>query len=96
MVLVITEDDIHYEYVHEWDIPIIIIERKGIKKDPRLFYLFYKICKQFKPDLIHSWGIMTTFYSIPSKLFCKVPLISSMIADSEKRFKSLLIEFFSN
>lgn len=87
--LVITESYIHYDYAYELGVPIIIIERKGLKYDPLLFTKFYSYCSQFKPDIIHAWGRMTTFYSIPTKLIRRIPLISSMIYDAQIDFKPI-------
>ena len=80
--LVIMEDVIEYEYVYDLGIPIVLIERKGLKYDPRPFIKFYKYCSSFKPDIIHTWTKMSTFYAIPTKLIRKIPLITSMIADA--------------
>jgi glycosyltransferase involved in cell wall biosynthesis len=85
--LVITESFVHYDYAYELGVPIIILERKGLKYDPLLFVKFYRYCRQFRPDIIHSWGRMTTFYAIPTKLIHGIPLISSMIYDSQIDFK---------
>jgi glycosyltransferase involved in cell wall biosynthesis len=84
--LVITEPLIQYDYVYELGIPLKIIERRFIKYDPFLFIKFYKYCCQSNPDIIHTWGRMTTFYSIPVKLIRRVPIISSMIADAPWNF----------
>jgi glycosyltransferase involved in cell wall biosynthesis len=81
LALVLTENEIYYEYVHEIGIPIKTIERKFSKIDPLPLFKFYKYCRTFKPDIIHAWGVMTTFYAIPAKLLCRTPLITSMIAD---------------
>lgn len=61
---------------------LIILERKGIRKDPRLFIKFLKICYSYRPDLIHVWGNMPAFYSLPASLYLKIPIINSQIADS--------------
>jgi glycosyltransferase involved in cell wall biosynthesis len=92
VALVITESFIDYEYVHELGIPVIIIKRKGLKYDPLPFFRFYSYCRIFKPDIIHAWGRMTTFYSIPSKLFQRIPLITSMIAGAVKGYKTFSIK----
>jgi len=84
--LVLTKNLIHFDYVHELGIPIIIIERKIFKYDPLLFIKFLRFCFKFKPDIIHAWGKMTTFYSIPAKLIFRVPLISSLIADAQRSY----------
>jgi len=81
LALVLTENEIYYEYVHEIGIPIHILERKYTRFDLLPLVKFHKFCRDFNPDIIHSWGIMTSFYAIPAKLLGKRPLISSMIAD---------------
>ena len=94
MALVITEESIFYGYANKLGIPIEIIKRKGVKYDPRLFILFYRFCRQFKPDIIHTWGKMPTFYTIPTKLIFRVPLVSSLIADSKRNFKVFSFDYF--
>lgn len=88
ILLVLTEDEIHYEEVHHIDVNITVLKRKGIKYDPSLFMRFMKVCRSFRPDLIHAWGKMATFYAIPSKLMLGIPLVSSLIADSSRSYGS--------
>jgi glycosyltransferase involved in cell wall biosynthesis len=88
IALVLTEDEIDFENVRESGITIKVIKRRGLKYDPLLYFKFCRFCNLFKPDIIHSWGVMTTFYSIPAKLLCKVPLVANMINDSKKGFKN--------
>jgi glycosyltransferase involved in cell wall biosynthesis len=80
--LMITEDRIHYNYLHELNIPITIIKRRFIKKDPSLFSNFFRLVKKLQPNIIHTWGSMTTFYAIPSCFLFKIPLINNQIADA--------------
>jgi len=93
IALVLTEKLIQYQYVYKLGIQIKIIERKGIKHDPRLFVKFYRYCKSFKPDIIHSWGSMTAFYAIPTKLIRNVPLICSLIADAKSNIKLFSLKY---
>jgi len=83
--IIITEKDIFYDQIKKTNIPIYIIERKT-RYDPTLFYKIFQVVNEFKPDVIHSWGIMTTIYSIPSKILFKKPLVGSIIADAEGIF----------
>lgn len=94
IALVITEPEIHFSYVHDLGIPIKIIRRKVLRFDPLLFISFYKYCRRFKPDIIHTWGKMTTFYAIPTKLALRVSLISNLIADAQRNYKSLSLDNF--
>ena len=80
--VVLTEDIIDYEYVKDWNIPLKVIKRKR-KRDPKIFGEFYRICKDFSPDIIHTWGIMNTVYAIPTKLLLSLPLVTSMISNAE-------------
>ncbi len=80
--LVLTKNLIHYEEIYGLNIPIHIIERKFLKKDPRLFFKFFKIAKAFKPDIIHVWGHMVAVYAVPTKLLLGVPLVNNEIVDS--------------
>ncbi len=71
----------------EYDIPINIKERiiqlkKSSKKDIKPFFDFYRICKDFNPDIIHTWANMVTFYSLPAKILLKKRLINSQITDA--------------
>ena len=92
--IVLTENKIHYSYFYDWNIPIEIIERKKFKKDPKIFFKFFKICRRYKPDIIHTWGIMNTFYSIPSKLAFNIPLVTSMISNAEFNIKTWSLKMF--
>ena len=92
--LVLTEHEIYYTAVYDLGITIKVFKRKFFKYDPRLFISFLKYCREFSPDIIHTWGKMTTFYAIPAKIFRKVPMVSNLIADTNKRFKPLSIDSF--
>ncbi len=86
LAMVLTESRIHFEMIHELKVPVKIISRKGLKRDPRVFREFRKFCQDFQPDIIHTWGFMTTFYAIPAKLMLRIPLISSMITVARREF----------
>lgn len=88
IALVVMDNEIHFKYVYDIGIPVKIMKRKYVKYDPFLFINFYRYCKFFKPDIIHTWDYMTTIYAIPTKLICMVPIVNSMIADSKKRYKT--------
>ncbi|MCK4664617.1 MAG: glycosyltransferase [Bacteroidales bacterium] len=83
--LVLTKKNIHYRDIFDTGIKIHYIVRKYIKKNPKLFFLFYKICKKYNPDIIHVWGNMVAIYSIPAKLFLKIPMINNQIMDAPKK-----------
>ncbi|MEM6799981.1 MAG: glycosyltransferase [Bacteroidota bacterium] len=83
ITLVVFSDRLHYKEVHELDIELHVLVRKP-KKDPRVFGRFYKICKTFKPELIHSWGDMATIYAIPAAAMQGIKLVNGSVVDAPK------------
>lgn len=92
IALVLTEDEIHYRYVYDLKITIKIIKRKHLKYDPSVFVRFYELCSSFKPDIIHTWGRMSTFYALPAKFRFSIPLVSNLIADTKRKFKTFSVD----
>ncbi|MEM6966043.1 MAG: glycosyltransferase [Bacteroidota bacterium] len=81
--LVLFSRKVEYPEVHNMNIPIHYLERNP-KKDPRVFFRFYQLCKEKQPDIIHSWGTMPTIYAIPTAKFLGIKLINANIADAPK------------
>lgn len=79
--LVVFSNNIHYQEVFELGLPVSILERVP-KKNPKVFFRLYKLCKSWNPDLIHSWGTMSTILAIPSSILLKIKLINGNIADA--------------
>ncbi|MBK8505588.1 MAG: glycosyltransferase [Saprospiraceae bacterium] len=79
--LVILSEVVTYPEVFHLGYPIHILKRKT-KKDPRIFTKIYKICQIFRPNLIHSWGTMSTIFAIPTSKMLGITLINANIADA--------------
>jgi glycosyltransferase involved in cell wall biosynthesis len=94
MQIVLLNDEIHFDYIESWGIPITIIKRQGMKKDPRIFWKFFILSKRYKPDIIHTWSIMNTFYALPAKIFLRIPLITSMITTGKRGIRPWTIDMF--
>jgi len=76
--LAIMSNDIHYQYIFKQDIRVHYLIRNW-KKDPRIFFKLYKLCKEFKPDIIHSWGSMPSVYALPSAKLLRIKFINGSI-----------------
>lgn len=87
--VVLTRGNIHYKNFLDLGIPVHILERKWIKKDPRIFFMFFRLMLRLKPQLIHVWGHMPAVYALPTKLLLGIPMINSEIADSAPQKKLL-------
>lgn len=78
--LVSLSDVNDYPFIINYNVNLTIIKRK-IKWDPSMFLKLYRLMKKTKPDIVHSWSIMTSFYI---SLICKmlnIPHISGFVAD---------------
>lgn len=81
VALVIFSKRVEYPEIFQMNVPIHFLERKP-KKDPRVFYRFFKLCKKEKPDIVHSWGTMPSIYALPSISWLKIKFIDASIADA--------------
>lgn len=77
--IVIFKNQIEYAIIHELRVKVHVIDRKP-KYAPAPFFKLYKICKGFKPDIIHSWSTMCTLYAIPTCKLLGTQLINGNIA----------------
>lgn len=97
--VVFTRNIIQYKKFFDLQVPYEVIERKYIKKDPRLFYLFYQTCKKYKPDIIHAWSGMEAFYVLPAVIFLKIPMINYQIQTAPLKYNrwsfSAIINYFN-
>jgi len=93
LLLVLTEEEIHYKYAHDLNIEIKVLRRKHLRKDPTIFFKFYNLCKEFKPDIIHTWGSMLAFYAIPVSMLQRIPHVNGHIADAPVHLHKLSFHY---
>ena len=82
--LVIMSKDVHYKEVFDLGINIHYIIRKR-KKDISVFSRFYKLCANYRPDIIHCWDSMTAVYLV---LICKllhIKLVNGMVVSAPEQ-----------
>jgi len=72
---------VHYTEVNNLNIKIHYLIRSS-KKDIRIFSKIYFICKNFSPDIIHTWDTMTAFYSLPVAKLLKIKIIDGSIRNA--------------
>ncbi len=81
--VVVLSNVIKYDEIYDTGIEIKKFKRK-IKKDPGIFWKIYQYANEFRPDLVHCWGSMSTIYTIPSAKLLKIPIITSNVNDAPK------------
>jgi glycosyltransferase involved in cell wall biosynthesis len=76
--------EVHYKEIFNLGAPIHFVIRKT-KKDISVFFKIYRLCKSFKPDIVHCWDGMTAIFSIPACKLLGIKLVNSMVTDSPIR-----------
>jgi glycosyltransferase involved in cell wall biosynthesis len=90
ILVLFTRHEIHFPEFYNLNIPYKIINKGRKKIDLSRFFEFYKICKQYNPDIIHTWGQMQTFYALPTVIGQQIPLVNSQITSAPARHKRSL------
>lgn len=79
--LVIMTRDVHYKEIYDLNINVHFVIRRT-KKDISVFSQFYRLCKNFKPDIIHCWDSMTAVYLVPVTKLLRIKLVNGMVVDA--------------
>ena len=79
--IVVTSREIHYQEVFDLDVKIHYLIR-NTKKGLDVFNKFYKICKNYKPDIVHCWDSMTAVIAVPSCKLLRIKLVNGMVVNT--------------
>lgn len=79
--LVCLSDVVEYNYVNDLPIRFEIIQKKN-DKDFSLIFRLRKLMKQFNPDIIHSWDVMSSGYLTAANLFLNKAIVNGVIYDA--------------
>ncbi|SHJ60819.1 glycosyltransferase [Pseudozobellia thermophila] len=77
--IVIFKNQIEYAIIGELAVKVHVIERKP-KYAPTPFFKLFRICREFGPDIIHSWSTMCSLYAIPVCKLRRTKLVNGNIA----------------
>jgi len=80
LYLISLSDIIDYPFIAEYQVQVKVLKR-SIKKDPGMFLKLYREVKNIRPDVVHSWSIMTAFYASPVCRLLHIPHIAGFVAD---------------
>ena len=96
ILLVLAFNQIDYVYFYKLGVNYVSIDKKPKSKSIKVFFQLHKIVKEYKPDIIHTWGSMQSFYMAPVAFVNKIPLINSQITDAPPHIKKLSFKNFVN
>lgn len=96
LMVVVRRDLIEYPAFYELKIPYIKLTEVYKERDKTLHYRFYKICKEYKPDIVHTWGSMPAFVSFLAIILLRIPHINSQITDALPGIKKWSVQNLIN
>ena len=96
LFLVLRRDQIEYPGFYDLNIPYKILTNNYKKGDITLHFRFYKICKDYKPDILHTWGSMPAFVSLLPIILQRIPHVNSQITDAPPNIKKWSLENLVN
>jgi glycosyltransferase involved in cell wall biosynthesis len=77
--IIIFNKEIHFTEINKLDVSIRIIEkRKGL--DLSLFSKIYNVCKEIRPNIIHTWCSAASIYAIPPVILLGIKFVNGMIS----------------
>jgi len=82
IMVAVTDPIVDYSAFYKLNIINQVITKKWERNDLTVFYKFYKICKQFRPHFIHTWGRMQSFYALPAVIGQGIPLVNGQITSA--------------
>ncbi|MGD0756594.1 MAG: glycosyltransferase [Bacteroidales bacterium] len=81
IMLILMNNEIHYKEVFDLDIKIHYLIRRS-KKDISVFYKFYQLIRNWKPDIVHCWDSLTAVYIVPACKYLKIKIINGMVVNT--------------
>lgn len=82
IMVVVTDPIIDFPAFHNLKVLYKVIPKTWKRNDLTVFYKFYKVCRQFKPHLIHTWGRIQSFYALPAVIAHRIPLVNGQITSA--------------
>jgi glycosyltransferase involved in cell wall biosynthesis len=84
--LVVMSNDIHYDYLEKINVKIYKILRKR-KNDVSVFLRFYKVFRDWEPDIVHSWSSMCSVYAVPGVVTLKIKFVNNFLRSAPPNLK---------
>ncbi len=81
LVICLETDDFYLHELTSAGISVEFVPRRS-RWDVRIFHKLYRIIKHYQPDIIHTNGLMSSFYALPVARFMQLPLINGSIRNA--------------
>lgn len=92
--LVLMNKEVHYTDIFKIKNVTIHYLVRDTKRDLKIFSKFFRLCKQLKPDVVHTWDLMTSFYTLPVVALSRIPWINGRITIAPLTIKPFSPDWF--
>jgi glycosyltransferase involved in cell wall biosynthesis len=80
-VICLESDDFYLHELSRQEIPVEFVIRR-VRWDVGVFHKLYRTIKRYQPDLIHTNGLVSSFYTFPIARWRHIPLINGSIRNT--------------
>jgi len=80
-MICLDNNDFYLDEIARLAIPVDLTTRR-VRWDVGLFYTLYRTIKHYRPHLIHTNGLMSSFYTLPIARLMHIPLINGSIRNA--------------
>jgi glycosyltransferase involved in cell wall biosynthesis len=80
-VICLERDDFYLDELSSVEIPVEFVSRR-MRWDVGVFHKLYKTIRHYQPHLIHTNGLMSSFYTLPIARLTRIPLINGSIRNA--------------
>lgn len=84
LVLALMSEEMHYPEVLGLGIDVRYVLRAW-RRDLRVIGTFYALCREVRPDIIHTWDTMTSALISPVAWLQRIPFLNGMINEAPAR-----------
>ena len=81
ILISLTDMGVGYKYMYDFPITFIETDRKN-RFATKPYFIIRDAIRKYKPDIVHSWGSMSSLYMLPLLIFRKFKFVNGIIADA--------------
>ena len=83
--VIVLSDRIEYEQIWSLAHRVHIIRRR-LRKDPFVFFKLMELVRDSRPDVIHSWELMSSIYALPAAKCFGIPFVNGVVRNAPANF----------
>ncbi len=78
LAVAVMNEEVYFKEIFQLDVELHYMVRRS-KRDFSVFSRIKKLCKQFRPDVIHVWDTLSSIYTVPAARLLGIPFINGSI-----------------